>query len=113
MKTYSVYCLERSETRVDDFIAFYVGITCNPRSRRSDHRCDRRHNHHSNLIRKVIRTIGYLPLLIVASGLTKKEAKRLEIEMIAAFRQYDIPLTNKTAGGDHPAPMTPPRLSPR
>jgi hypothetical protein len=105
VKTYCVYCLERFEGGA--FLAFYVGYTGNPRRRKTEHKRDRRRNHHGNLIRKVIRAIGHLPMQIVASGLTEDEAKRLEVEMIAAFRQYGIPITNRTAGGDFRAPPTP------
>jgi predicted GIY-YIG superfamily endonuclease len=104
LKTYCVYVLERFEGA---FIAFYVGISCNPPGRLKAHRNERLNNHKSNLIRKVIRSIGYLPMQIVATGLTKDEAKRLEVKLIAAFRQHGISITNRTPGGDLQDPPTP------
>jgi predicted GIY-YIG superfamily endonuclease len=97
---YWVYSLEREDDRL-----FYIGVTCSPKDRLYDHRNNplvgRAINRHKNsFVRKVIKSLGYLPMQILASGLTKAQAKRITIQMIAAFRQYGIKIANKTAGGD-------------
>lgn len=56
-----------------------------------------------NVIRKLLRTLGEVPTVIIRDGLSDEEASDIEIALIAAIGREDLgkgPLLNLTDGGD-------------
>ncbi len=88
-------------------IPFYVGITNNFKRRLSEHKQVLKKGKDGktwpvyNKIRKLIREENYeLNMNIIRKELTHDEAKCLEIETIAKYKNEGIKLYNLTAGGD-------------
>lgn len=87
---------------------FYVGYGKN--NRMYDHLNEAKKNptplsgqHKLNKIRKILREESEPDIEVVKSNLSKEEACKLEIELIAKFGRSDLglgPLTNMTKGGD-------------
>jgi len=92
MKKFYVY----EHWRPDLDLPFYVG-------KGSGERFDpnrTRNKHHSNIKNKLKKLGMCVEVRMVASGLSEGDALRLEIERIAFWKERNVELSNKTAGGD-------------
>jgi len=92
MKKFYVY----EHWRPDLDLPFYVG-------KGSGERFDpnrTRNKHHSNIKNKLKKLGMCVEVRMVASGLSEGDSLRLEIERIAFWKERNVELSNKTAGGD-------------
>ena len=96
-----VYLLAR-----ENWEFFYVGkgYQKRPGEHLTEVRAGRgRNRYKANIIRHLDATLGYIPTIVLATGLTDAEACAMEILLIAAIGRKDKglgPLVNMTDGGD-------------
>lgn len=91
--------------REDGETPFYVGLT----KKAADERIGEhvysskkgKKTHKNNIFAKVMRTLGHIPFVVVAKGLSKEDAAEIEKRIIARYGRYpNGPLVNGTDGGD-------------